>query len=232
MSEKKEKGILTQFIQKLYKIKKELFVLQIGAMDGKTFDDIYPSVKRYKMKGLFIEPLPDMFEKLKYNYRKQEGLIFENCAIAENDKPRIMYRVVSDIKKINPRVPEWIIGCGTIVKDKNPIFKKNVTDEQYDTFKNHIIEQEVKCSHLYHILEKHGIDSIDIVSIDAEGYDYNILKQLNLEKYSPYIIKFEHFSLTNKEAMYAKMHLEDYGYSLMPILQDTIAFKNFIFEND
>ena len=44
------------------------FVMVVGAMDGRMFDPIYPYVYKYHWKGLFIEPLPDLFEKLKKVY--------------------------------------------------------------------------------------------------------------------------------------------------------------------
>ena len=51
---------------------KDMFIIQIGANDGKIDDPIYEFVTNYppKMSGILIEPVKDYFEELKINYKK------------------------------------------------------------------------------------------------------------------------------------------------------------------
>ena len=42
------------------------FFVQVGANDGVNHDPIFHHVRKYNWKGLLIEPIPDIFEKLKY----------------------------------------------------------------------------------------------------------------------------------------------------------------------
>ena len=43
----------------------EVFVMNIGAMDGVLFDEMIGYTNMYNFKGLYVEPIPYLFEKLK-----------------------------------------------------------------------------------------------------------------------------------------------------------------------
>ena len=59
--------------------------VQIGAFDGKGSDPILDYIRRYRWRGLLIEPQPAVFEALKKNLAGREGLLFENVAIATKE---------------------------------------------------------------------------------------------------------------------------------------------------
>ena len=48
-------------------------VIQIGAMDGINFDDTRGFLDMYKWKSLLIEPVPDLFNELKENFKDREN---------------------------------------------------------------------------------------------------------------------------------------------------------------
>ena len=52
-------------------------------------------------------------------------------------------------------------------------------------------ESVLQGSTLPALLDEYAIDKIDILHIDTEGYDWNILSQLDLNKYQPSFILFE-----------------------------------------
>ena len=49
-----------------YDIKK---VIQIGANDGKSFDELNLYIKQHKPESILVEPIKIIFEKLKENYK-------------------------------------------------------------------------------------------------------------------------------------------------------------------
>jgi len=59
-------------------------VLQIGANDGVMEDPIRESILRLKLPALLVEPLPDLFSRLKTNYADQSQIYFENVAIGQS----------------------------------------------------------------------------------------------------------------------------------------------------
>jgi len=59
------------------------FLLQIGANDGVTDDPRHELVLQHKLAGLFVEPLPDLFERLRTNYADQPGVVSSAAQLAD-----------------------------------------------------------------------------------------------------------------------------------------------------
>jgi len=64
-----------------------------------------------------------------------------------------------------------------------------------EEFINHrVVEEEtreVRVVTLNSLLEKHGIDKIDLLSLDVEGYELEVLDGLSLDRYKPRFILIE-----------------------------------------
>jgi hypothetical protein len=86
-----------------------MFFLQVGAMDGKNFDPLFKHVRRFNWQGLLIEPLPDMFERLRQNYSDCAGLLFENCAVTDAAEEIEIHRVPLHLIDAGV-VPPWAAG--------------------------------------------------------------------------------------------------------------------------
>src|SRR5205814_148392 len=73
----------------------DAFVVQIGAHDGATMgqDPLRHELLSRPWRGILVEPVPPVFERLKANYRANPRLIFENAAIAESDGVRDLYHL-------------------------------------------------------------------------------------------------------------------------------------------
>src|SRR3989344_626219 len=81
---------------------RNVFFIQIGANDGMKFDSTYLYVKKYNWRGILVEPVGYVFEKLKDNYRSVNGLIFENAAIGERDGFKNFYMLEKNEKESLP----------------------------------------------------------------------------------------------------------------------------------
>ena len=77
----------------------DFFFIQVGANDGVRNDPIGPKVKKYGWHGVLIEPQPDLFEKLKENYRGYGGLHFENAAVSSVPGIVSLHKVKDDCLK-------------------------------------------------------------------------------------------------------------------------------------
>jgi hypothetical protein len=75
--------------------KPDPFFIQIGANDGKTHDPLYKFVTEFGWSGILLEPLPDIFERLKANYAGRPNLKLLNAALAPEDGSRVFYTVKS-----------------------------------------------------------------------------------------------------------------------------------------
>lgn len=181
----------TYWIEKISN-KSDFNVVQIGSNDGKTGDPIFGLIKKNKRwKVLFVEPVPYLFERLKNNYKDEPRFRFENVAINDGSK-QIFYWVNKAANKNFPDLPEWYDQLGSF--NKNHILKHlNGKLEDY------ITESEIQGISLGDLFKKYNIDDFDFLHIDTEGYDWKILSQLDLNKYSPLLILFEHTHLLDSE---------------------------------
>lgn len=121
-----------------------------------------------------------MFRRLKRNYEGCDGLIFENCAIAQDDQPRHMWRVPVEAVE-NGSVPHWAMGISSLYDDRNAIGGNLVSADDFASIRKHLITEPVACSTLARILSKHSFDTVDLVAIDTEGSDMAILRQVDFK---------------------------------------------------
>ena len=73
--------------------------MQIGANDGVLDDPLRELITTHHLRGLLIEPLPDLFATLAENYKGETQLSFEQVAIARRRAP-------ADLPS-----QEWIAGA-------------------------------------------------------------------------------------------------------------------------
>ncbi len=96
------------------------------------------------------------------------------------------------------------------------------------------ISERVVSSRLTTLLAANKIDNIDFLSIDAEGYDFEALQSIDLNKYSPKLIVIE-YNTNAEEKKRITEYLERYHYTiwhdnvqdLFFRKKDTIAPPNF-----
>jgi hypothetical protein len=75
------------------------------------------------------------------------------------------------------------------------------------------------------ICEKYAWNNFELLMIDTEGYDYEILKSINLKKYTPRVISFEHVHLSFNEREAAIKLLVSNDYKINIDSMDVTASK-------
>lgn len=201
--------------------------LQIGAMDGKAFDPLHKAIRRHLWTGLLVEPMPDMMKKLQANYADIEGLEFAELAIAEVTEKRTMKRVCAAAIDAG-RVPLWAAGLSSLAPERTALSGRALTTEQFAAIEREVEEIEVECVTFPELAARHQIGSFDILQVDAEGYDYNILQQIDLSRYRPQTIQIEIVNLPAEEivAALAQLHSASYSSYVMEDGQDLFAVAN------
>ena len=161
-------------------------VVQIGANDGKRFDTINNFIKKYSPTSILVEPIKKDFEELKKNYKGQKGIFFENSAISVDNNIKYLYKV--DDKKYH-LYDEHVKGISSF--EINHLLKHGVS-------KSHIIKESINSISINDLLNKYSVIELDLLVIDAEGYDGDIvidfLYNINLR---PTII-FEYIHISHK----------------------------------
>lgn len=184
--------------------------LQIGAHDGMHFDPVYPYVKKHHWRGVLVEPQPRIFRKLVQNYRDELQLKFENVAIAPASGPI----------KLNIFEDETLPQHSTMLAS---FLAEAVTNNTHG-YKSPAKAIVVKGMPLAELLGKHKIISLDLLQIDAEGYDIEILKMLHKTALRPRAINFESAFYGREELQAGAEMLASMGYKLAATGIDTIAY--------
>lgn len=208
----KEIFIWKHFIEKSGR-KENFFFIQIGANDGIKEDPINKYINRFNWQGILVEPQKDAFLALKDNYRTKNRLIFENVAITKEVGEIDFYKCSSSIlSSVNPDL--WFINRKT--KGKKSWYLNKIKSSSTKKIKVNSIT-------FTKLIEKHSVKKIDLLVIDTEGYDYEIIKEINFSKIKPYMIRYEDLFLTRKEKRKCFEFLKKKGYVVMDLGSDSFA---------
>ena len=202
------KSVLQSFFEK-NNIKE---LIQIGANDGLSFDELNFFIKKYKTKSLLVEPIKENFNLLKENYKKLDFIKFENSAISVNDEISYLYKVNSQhVQKYGthiPAIPSF---------DKKHLINHGVKKE-------HIVSEKVNSITILDLINKHKFNNLDLLFIDCEGYDGKIVIDfLSTVKTSPIII-FEYSHIDNYTFEKVLNKLLDKDYLFIPINENIVCY--------
>lgn len=191
------------------------FFLQIGANDGVSADPLHESVLQYALPGLLVEPLPDLFERLRANYANQPSVAFECCAIGRSDGEATIYRVRADA-----RLPPWLQLIASFNRDHLLAVGSEVPD-----LERYVESVEVPCLTLPTLLSKHGIQNLTLLQVDTEGFDCEIVRMALEAGLRPPIINYESCHVSRKDRADCKEQLMAAGYGFIDIGGDTLAVR-------
>jgi FkbM family methyltransferase len=195
----------------------DAFVVQIGANDGTAGDPLTEGFRKTRWSGLLVEPVPHLYEMLVARYRDRPGVKTECAAISARDGEAPLYR----LRSIPGKTPEWFNQLATL--DREVLLKHRSSIPEIDSL---LIEERAPTVRLDTLLARHGISRIDLLVIDTEGHDFEILRMLDLTRFRPTLLMFEHQHLSenDKEAAYALLKTAGYDFRETPE-GDAIAWR-------
>ncbi len=184
-----------KFLVKIFKNKKEVFFLDVGAYDGRYYSNTWVFEKDLNWKGICIEPNPSIFEKLKTN---RECRVL-NCCISDN---------VGTVKFLS------VEGYGEMLSGVIKFFDDNHHDRI-----DRIIEEfggskaviEIPSIPLKDIFDKYSITTIDYCNIDVEGGEMIVLNSIDFSQISIKVFTVENNNRTRE----VREFLGPKGYSLI-----------------
>jgi FkbM family methyltransferase len=193
-----------------------LTFVQIGSNDGSMGDPLHDVVVKYGWRGVLVEPLPHLHAALRETYRQTPGLLFEQSAIGAADGTMTMYSV-----NPWPGDPEWVRGLSS--------FRRDVILESANEIPDiaaRVEEVDVPVLRLETLLERHRINHIDLLQTDTEGYDFEILRQIDFSApWAPQYLIYESCHLDS--VILEKTHemLKAAGYTVMQAGYDEFAYR-------
>jgi FkbM family methyltransferase len=223
------RGSLGEFLSE-YSLahKGDFTVIQIGANDGITHDPIHKFIKRDDWKGVLLEPQPDVFNLyLKRLYAGNRGIVCVCAALGEADGSQLIYKIgFSDMR--------WATGLASFSREKiEKAFEEGIVKSNCDRFgieipkerSKWISQEAVEVITPKTLLSRYEISRIDLLQIDAEGYDLEVIRIFDIEETKPGAIVFENVGLQNDDYQAALSVLHKAGYSTRKFGPNTLALK-------
>lgn len=194
---------------------RKCFFVKIGANDGVTSDPLHFLIKKYDWTGVMVEPVKSFFDRLAANYRDRPGIALENCAIANTNSLKDFYYV-----QAAQHLPRWIAGIGSFSRETLLTHKVFIPD-----LERYVVAEKIPCLTLHSLFEKHQVQSIDLLHIDTEGYDYEIIRMIDFSKIKPLAILYETKHLSSSDQIACIALLKQQNYQLLDFQGDMLAYS-------
>ncbi len=163
--------------------------LQIGANDGSHVDPIARLIDFYGWHGVCVEPMPQPYAKLEAFYAGNPRVKTVNAAISHQTGPMTLYTLI-------PADGQDVRNFSALSSFSREVPERFCRDHG---IKAEIHEVEVPGIPFAQLLEDYGLEKLDVLQIDAEGFDYHILKQIDFTQFTPRLLNFEHAHMSLAE---------------------------------
>ncbi len=191
----------------------ELFFVQVGAFDGRSGDPLHEWIVRYEWRGILVEPQPRAFAALQRTYADRPDLTLRNVAVAERRGTRTLYTIREDLDD----APWWTHQVASFDRE-------HVTSRGLAAGGEKIVEPvPVECVTFAELLD--GVERVDLLQIDVEGYDATLLGLFDFDRYRPAIVSFENVHLSPRELNSAIRRLVEYDYRVGVCGKDTVGWQ-------
>ena len=195
--------------------------IQIGANDGQSrADDLGCYIQEFETVGIMVEPQPDVFLQLEQNYSNSPGIALLNKAVHLSETSMTLYRFDPDMLQDRADLPLWARTNGIASFSRQHVLdhakKLNLSPDT-------ISDQDVDCITVDDLFSQ--ISRVpDLLKIDVEGYDFEILNALDLNRYRPRLIRFENLHMPDKQYQSIIDRFHAAGYRFLANRMDTTAY--------
>jgi FkbM family methyltransferase len=179
--------------------------LQIGAFDGVGDDDLRELIARHRLRGLLVEPQSVAFAQLERTYRHERQVTLLQAAIADRAGIRELY---------------CRRGGATMAAslEREHLVRHGIPETE-------IVSETVVCHTVETALRGAGLERLDLLQIDAEGFDGAIIRSIDFTRLRPAIIRFEYRNMRPGEADSCLELLAGHGYRFLVEPRDIIAHR-------
>jgi FkbM family methyltransferase len=194
------------------------FFVEIGANDGDHDDHLRPFILSGGWRGLMVEPVPWIFKKLSANYGSVDGVTPVNVAIADRDGELPFYHLAEPTGEDADSLPEWADGIGSFSRESVLSHARVIPDVD-----RLVVDTKVPVLTFDSLCVRHAVERVDLVLVDTEGYDREVLESIDLRRWQPRLVVYEHYHLSADEQAGCRAYLEDAGYETMEEGFDTFC---------
>lgn len=199
---------------------KRLVIAQVGANDGSIGDPIYPFVQRLKERTsvILIEPQKTLIPHLTKNYQTHPNHHIFNGAVGPGGT-LTFFSVAEEFWRAlqlpdNPEWPDYRAPTGATSTSRSHVEQWLEVHLPSDIDPDNAIESwTTECLPLPDILQRLGLDEkIDVLQVDAEGFDDEVIYHSAIERTAPRLIHFESQHLDTDRSEALRSFLAERGY--------------------
>ncbi len=226
---KPAKGSLAEIIDKYSRSTPRLSVIQIGANDGFNHDPIVKFIKRDHWSGVLLEPQKYVHDTFLSKLHTNNSKIFTlNAALDYKDGQRSMYNIAfskarwaTGLSSFDKSALEEAINSGHVARSaaKEGIDLPNRKED-------FINEEKITAISPQTLISKYNIRKIDLLQIDAEGFDVEIIKMMDIANTQPGMIVFEDSHLSDDALKDCHALLTANDYIIKKTKGNAVAIKN------
>lgn len=202
----------------------DVVFVQIGSNDGEHDDPLRPFILAGQWKGILVEPVPYLFQRLRNNYRGRPGIVPVNVAVGLEDGTGEFFAIAQS--EGNEELPDWYDQIGSFSREH---ILKHATYIPH--LEERILTLEIPTLTFDTLFRQQSIDKVDVLHIDAEGYDFELLKAFDLGRRRPKLLMFEWKHLSEDDLKKCRQLLDNTGYDTIDVAWDTIAIRRDVLAN-
>ena len=191
----------------------------LGAHIGIHIKDEISKIKDSSI--LLVEPVPHNISAINENLKEFKNIHLEPVAVASVRETKDFFFVKAT--SINKLKKHWASGIGSF--NKNHLL--NHRTKRFLIEEDDIDKIPIKTVKFEDLIEKYSITEIDKILIDIEGYEYEILKDMDLKKVRINSILFEYkhfdgYQKTGEKLEEILKKLEENNYKTSKVDEENI----------
>lgn len=186
-----------------FKNRKDGVFVEIGAYDGITGSNTAFFERELGWKGICVEPIPEVFEKLK---QTRTCTCVQAAVAPQAGKASFLH------------IPDYAEQLSGIIDVYHPLHKQ-VIDRVAEGRKQPVVI-DVECVTFNDLMAKNNISHINFLSVDTEGGEYEILKSIDWNKVAIDVITVE----DNYNDTRIRPYLESKGFHVSKRLEIDLIF--------
>lgn len=177
-------------------------ILQVGANNGD--DQLGDLISEFNLAAVLVEPQPECFKQLQARYSKNSNVQLANVAIGTDSGTVTLYQFA----------PDNINGEDLTVFTS---FNRHALEEarQKRNWDVAIAPLIMPAKTVSQILDEFQVRDLIAVIIDTEGFDYEVLKLVELDHRRPLLVQIEHHQMSYTTQNAAIQYFVANGYSVV-----------------
>jgi len=185
----------------------DAFFVEVGANDGDQHDHLRPFLAGRRWRGIMVEPVPYVFERLRANYGSHPSIVLENAAIADRAGELPFYHLRESADRAAEGLPRWYDGIGSFSREAVLNHAALLPD-----LEDRLVCVPVPCLTFSALCRRHGVPHVDLLIVDTEGYDHEILRSIAWDAHRPRLVVYEHYHLSAGDRAQLHAMLTGHGY--------------------